>query len=378
VSISRLPADAATVKSADVFSLFLMDAPIRLTQYSHGGGCGCKIAPALLQQILKDVPLLSPNPALLVGAETSDDAAVYQLNDHQALILTTDFFMPIVDEPVDFGRIAATNALSDVYAMGGTPILALAVLGMPVNTLPMQAIQGIMAGGIQVCQEAGIPLAGGHSIDSPEPIFGLVAAGLAHPHHIRRNATAQAGDDLILTKPLGIGVMTTALKKGQLSAAGYAEVLQVMTQLNRIGSQLARRPQVHAMTDVTGFGLVGHLLEVCRGSGVGASLDLASIPFLAEALSLAEAGIFPGAARRNWQGYEGVQAESLPEWQQLLLADPQTSGGLLVAVDPGYTSDLLQELHSAGYPYARRIGRCQAGDTRIHVTGKISLSPAAA
>lgn len=355
-----------------------MDAPIRLTQYSHGGGCGCKIAPALLQQILKDVPLLSPNPALLVGAETSDDAAVYQLNDHQALILTTDFFMPIVDEPVDFGRIAATNALSDVYAMGGTPILALAVLGMPVNTLPMQAIQGIMAGGIQVCQEAGIPLAGGHSIDSPEPIFGLVAAGLTHPHHIRRNATAQAGDDLILTKPLGIGVMTTALKKGQLSAAGYAEVLQVMTQLNRIGSQLARRPQVHAMTDVTGFGLVGHLLEVCRGSGVGASLDLASIPFLAEALSLAEAGIFPGAARRNWQGYEGVQAESLPEWQQLLLADPQTSGGLLVAVDPGYTSDLLQELHSAGYPYARRIGRCQAGDTRIHVTGKISLSPAAA
>lgn len=286
--------------------------------------------------------------------------------------------MPIVDEPVDFGRIAATNALSDVYAMGGTPILALAVLGMPVNTLPMQAIQGIMAGGIQVCQEAGIPLAGGHSIDSPEPIFGLVAAGLAHPHHIRRNATAQAGDDLILTKPLGIGVMTTALKKGQLSAAGYAEVLQVMTQLNRIGSQLARRPQVHAMTDVTGFGLLGHLLEVCRGSGVGASLDLASIPFLAEALSLAEAGIFPGAARRNWQGYEGVQAESLPEWQQLLLADPQTSGGLLVAVDPGYTSDLLQELHSAGYPYARRIGRCQAGDTRIHVTGKISLSPAAA
>lgn len=191
-----------------------MDAPIRLTQYSHGGGCGCKIAPALLQQILRDVPLLSPNPALLVGAETSDDAAVYQLNDHQALILTTDFFMPIVDEPVDFGRIAATNALSDVYAMGGTPILALAVLGMPVNTLPMQAIQGIMAGGIQVCQEAGIPLAGGHSIDSPEPIFGLVAAGLAHPHHIRRNATAQAGDDLILTKPLGIGVMTTALKKG--------------------------------------------------------------------------------------------------------------------------------------------------------------------
>ncbi|MEN9223520.1 MAG: selenide, water dikinase SelD [Thermostichus sp. BF3_bins_97] len=348
-----------------------MDASIRLTQYSHGGGCGCKIAPAQLQQILKDMPLLAANPALLVGTETRDDAAVYRLNDSQALILTTDFFMPIVDDPVDFGRIAATNALSDVYAMGGTPILALAVLGMPINTLPMPAIQGIMTGGMKVCQAAGIPLAGGHSIDSPEPIFGLVAAGLAHPAHIRRNATAQPGDDLILTKPLGIGVMTTALKKGQLSAAGYGEVLQVMTQLNCIGSQLAQQPPVHAMTDVTGFGLLGHLLEVCRGSGVGARLDLPSIPILAEAMSLAEAGIFPGAARRNWQGYEGVQADSLAEWQQLLLADPQTSGGLLLAVDPSYTPDLLQELHKAGYPHARRIGQCQAGDVRIYTDGEI-------
>ncbi|MFQ3585560.1 MAG: selenide, water dikinase SelD [Cyanobacteriota bacterium] len=347
-----------------------MDAPIRLTQYSHGGGCGCKIAPAQLQQILKDMPLLAPNPALLVGSETSDDAAVYRLNDTQALILTTDFFMPIVDDPVDFGRIAATNALSDVYAMGGTPILALAVLGMPINTLPMEAIQGIMAGGIKVCQDAGIPLAGGHSIDSPEPIFGLVAAGLAHPDHIRRNATAQPGDDLILTKPLGIGVMTTALKKGRLSDAGYGQVLQVMTQLNRIGSQLAQRPEIHAMTDVTGFGLLGHLLEVCRGSGVGATLDLSSIPCLAEAISLAKAGIFPGAARRNWQGYEGVQAESLVEWQQLLLADPQTSGGLLLAVDPSYTPALLQELQLAGYSQTRHIGQCEAGDVRIYTTGE--------
>lgn len=347
-----------------------MNAPIRLTQYSHGGGCGCKIAPAQLQQILKGVPLLAPNPALLVGSETSDDAAVYQLNDTQALILTTDFFMPIVDDPVDFGRIAATNALSDVYAMGGTPILALAVLGMPINSLPMEAIQGIMTGGMNVCQEAGIPLAGGHSIDSPEPIFGLVAAGLAHPDHIRRNATAQPGDDLILTKPLGIGVMTTALKKGKLSAAGYRQVLQVMTQLNRIGSQLAQRPQVHAMTDVTGFGLLGHLLEVCRGSGVGARLDLSAVPCLAEAISLAKAGIFPGAARRNWQGYEGVQAESLAEWQQLLLADPQTSGGLLLAVDPSFTPALLQELHLAGYPQASHIGRCEAGDVRIYTVGE--------
>ncbi|MDX2270830.1 MAG: selenide, water dikinase SelD [Cyanobacteriota bacterium] len=340
---------------------------IRLTQYSHGGGCGCKIAPAQLQQILQHLPLFGHTPHLLVGAETSDDAAVYQLNERQALVLTTDFFMPIVDDPVDFGRIAATNALSDVYAMGGSPILALAVLGMPIHQLPVEAIQGIMQGGIAVCQAAGIPLAGGHSIDSPEPIFGLVAAGLVDPAAVCRNATTQAGDMLILTKPLGIGVMTTALKKGQLSEAGYQEVLGIMTQLNRVGSQLAQRGDVHAMTDVTGFGLLGHLLEMCRGAGVAVTLAAEKVPILPEAMRLAEAGIFPGAARRNWQGYQGVEAPDRLEWQQLLLADPQTSGGLLLSVSPEAVSEVLALLAEQGFGWASVIGHCQAGNPGVRV-----------
>jgi len=276
---------------------------VRLTQYSHGGGCGCKIAPAKLQEILHQVPLNLATPDLLVGTQTSDDAAVYRLNDQQALILTTDFFMPIVDNPVDFGGIAATNALSDVYAMGGVPILALTVLGMPIDKLPTEVIQDIMRGGAQVCQAAGIPLAGGHSIDSPEPIFGLVVAGLVHPRHLRQNSTAQPGDQLILTKPLGIGVMTTALKTGRLSEEAYGEVLGVMTQLNRIGASLAGNPHLHAMTDVTGFGLLGHLAEVCRGSGVRAVIDWNRVPIMPAARTLAAQGIFPGAARRNWDSY---------------------------------------------------------------------------
>lgn len=348
---------------------------IRLTQYSHGGGCGCKISPTQLRQILQDIPLLSSDPQLLVGAETSDDAAVYQISETQALVLTTDFFMPIVDDPVDFGRIAATNALSDVYAMGGSPILALAVLGMPVNTLPMEAIQGIMRGGSLVCGTAGIPLAGGHSIDSPEPIFGLVVAGLVDPAQVRRNATAQAGDVLILTKPLGIGIMTTALKKGQLSPSGYDQVLAVMTQLNQVGSRLspdglakplpkqelkvhAQELKVHAMTDVTGFGLLGHLLEVCRGSALGAVVEYSRVPIMPEAISLAQSGIFPGAARRNWDGYAQVKADQLADWQQLILADPQTSGGLLLAVDPASVDPVMELLRQAGFGQAGIIGRC--------------------
>lgn len=344
---------------------------IRLTQYSHGGGCGCKIAPTQLQEILKHVPLQVTDPKLLVGAETSDDAAVYQVSETQAVVLTTDFFMPIVDDPIDFGRIAATNALSDVYAMGGTPILALAVLGMPINTLPMEAIQGIMQGGAKVCQEAGIPLAGGHSIDSPEPIFGLVAAGLVDPQILRRNATAQPGDDLILTKPIGIGVMTTALKKERLSDGGYAEVLALMTQLNTVGPQLAALEAVHAMTDVTGFGVFGHLLEICRGSRVRAELYQDRIPLLTEARTLAQDGIFPGAARRNWQGYEGVEAADLQEWEQLILSDPQTSGGLLVAVDPGSTEAVLQLLSTQGFTSAQVIGRCLQGEPGIRVLSSV-------
>lgn len=343
---------------------------IRLTQYSHGGGCGCKIAPGVLQQILHQVPLNLGDPSLLVGTETSDDAAVYQLNDTQAVVLTTDFFMPIVDDPVDFGRIAATNALSDVYAMGGTPILALTVLGMPVDKLPLEAIQDIMRGGAKVCQEAGIPLAGGHSIDSPEPIFGLVAAGVVHPKNLRQNATAKPGDRLILTKPLGIGVMTTALKKGRLTADAYTEVLTVMTQLNRIGASLGHNPGVHAMTDVTGFGLLGHLLEVCRGSGMRAIVPRNQVPILSAARELASEGIFPGAARRNWDSY-GSQVtvmDDRPEWETLLLADPQTSGGLLLAVAPEQSPEVLNQLKQEGYR-AAEIGECVAGSPGVELHG---------
>lgn len=343
------------------------DTRIRLTEYSHGGGCGCKISPSQLRDILKHVPLQDPFTHLLVGSETSDDAAVYYLNDQQALVLTTDFFMPIVDDPVDFGRVAATNALSDVYAMGGSPILALAILGMPINTLPLEAIQGIMQGGIQVCQQAGIPLAGGHSIDSPEPIFGLVAAGLVDPKRVCRNATAQPEDILILTKPLGIGVMTTALKKDKLSPEGYTQVLEIMTQLNQVGSKLA--PYVNAMTDVTGFGLLGHLLEICHGSNVTAEIEFDRIPILPEARQLAQSNLFPGAARRNWQGYGGVDVTRLQEWEWLLLSDPQTSGGLLLSVPGEGVETVLDILQENQCHWSAVIGKCQVSQdpTRIRV-----------
>jgi selenide,water dikinase len=345
---------------------------VRLTQYSHGGGCGCKIAPAKLQEILHQVPLNLATPDLLVGTQTSDDAAVYRLNDQQALVLTTDFFMPIVDDPVDFGCIAATNALSDVYAMGGTPILALTVLGMPIDKLPTEVIQDIMRGGAKVCQEAGIPLAGGHSIDSPEPIFGLVVAGVVHPQQLRQNSSAQPGDQLILTKPLGIGVMTTALKKGQLSAEAYAEVLGVMTQLNQVGASLATNPDLHAMTDVTGFGLLGHLLEVCQGSRVRTVIDWSKVPILPMARTLATQRIFPGAARRNWDSYReqvSVTASSpnLQEWETLLLADPQTSGGLLLSVAARGVPVILAQLEASGYRWAAVIGECSEGSPGVEV-----------
>ena len=243
---------------------------IRLTQYSHGGGCGCKIAPAVLSRMLAKLPQAAMFPDLLVGLGSSDDAAVYRLNDTQAIIATTDFFMPIVDDAYDFGRIAATNALSDVYAMGGLPILALAVVGMPIDKLPLETIQQIMAGGASVCEAAGIPIAGGHSIDSPEPIYGLVALGIVHPDKVKRNDKAQAGDVLVLGKPLGVGVLSAALKKGELDAEGYRQMMAVTTQLNRTGAALADMDGVHAMTDVTGFALLGHLLEICRGSQLAA------------------------------------------------------------------------------------------------------------
>jgi selenide,water dikinase len=309
---------------------------VKLTQLSHGGGCGCKIAPALLHEILAKTKDKLPFANLMVGTETSDDAAVYRLNDQQAVIATTDFFMPIVDDPFDFGRIAATNALSDVYAMGGTPIMALAIVGMPVSKLSVETIRSILQGGEAVCEAAGIPLAGGHSIDSVEPIYGLVAIGIVHPDRLKKNSGAQAGDVLILGKGLGIGVLAAALKKDMLSAEGYAQMIATTTQLNAVGSELSGLSTVHALTDVTGFGLLGHLMEICRGSGLAAELKFDQVPILSEALPLAQQGIGPGAIDRNLAsyGHEVDFAPSLEYWQRRILADAQTSGGLLVAVAP--------------------------------------------
>ncbi|MBY0575312.1 MAG: selenide, water dikinase SelD [Gallionellaceae bacterium] len=337
---------------------------VKLTQLSHGGGCGCKIAPALLQEILGAVKEKLPFPDLLVGAETSDDAAVYRLNDQQAVIATTDFFMPIVDDPFDFGRIAATNALSDVYAMGGTPILALAIVGMPINKLPVETIRAILQGGEAVCKAAGIPLAGGHSIDSVEPIYGLVALGIVHPDRLKRNNSAQAGDVLILGKGLGIGVLAAALKKGVLSAAGYAQMISATTQLNAVGSALSAMDGVHALTDVTGFGLLGHLLEICRGSGLGAELKFSQVPVLPEALPLAQQGIGPGAIERNLAsyGHEVNFAPQLENWQRRLLADAQTSGGLLASVAPEAVEEVLGCFRRAGFEQAAVIGAMRSND----------------
>src|ERR1700761_4617979 len=305
----------------------------RLTSLSHGGGCGCKIAPGLLADLLKRSAPLPFFPDLLVGNDTADDAAVYKLNDEQAIIATTDFFMPIVDDPFDFGRMAATNALSDVYAMGGTPILALAIVGMPIDKLSPETIRVILEGGASVCAQAGVPVAGGHSIDSVEPIYGLVALGLVHPDKVLTNRTAQAGDVLILTKALGVGVLSAAFKQEKLDPEGYAALIASTTQLNAVGRELGGLPGVHAVTDVTGFGLLGHALEMCRGAGLTAEIA-AEPPLLAGAEALAKAGVRPGASTRNWASYsDAVRLPAdLPDWRRDLLTDPQTSGGLLIAV----------------------------------------------
>ncbi len=342
---------------------------VKLTQLSHGGGCGCKIAPGLLQSILGEVKEKLPFPDLMVGTETSDDAAVYRLNDQQAIIATTDFFMPIVDDPFDFGRIAATNAISDVYAMGGTPIMALAIVGMPIDKLAPETIRKILQGGEAVCRDAGIPLAGGHSIDAPEPIYGLVALGVVHPDHVKKNSAAQAGDVLILGKGLGVGVLAAALKKEILSQAGYAQLVATTTQLNKVGSKLAALPGVHALTDVTGFGLLGHLLEVCRGSNLAAEVRFDQVPVLSEALPLAQQGIGPGAIGRNLASY-GKEIDFAPqvqEWQQRLLADAQTSGGLLVAVAPEAVDEVLASFREAGFTQAAVIGSMRQGEPRVSV-----------
>ena len=344
-------------------------APIRLTSFSHGGGCGCKIAPGLLSEILRGSRGLPVPKELMVGIETSDDAAVYRLNDEQALIATTDFFMPIVDDPYDFGRIAATNAISDVYAMGGTPIMALALVGMPIDKLPVAVIGRILEGGESVCAAAGIPIAGGHTIDSVEPIYGLVALGLVHPRHVKTNSGAKAGDVLILGKALGVGVLSAALKKGALDAAGYDSMIASTTKLNTPGRKLAPLESVHALTDVTGFGLLGHLLEICRGSKLSARLDMARIPLLADVARLAGAGYITGASARNWIGYgaEVDLAAEVGEMQRALLTDPQTSGGLLVACAETAVDEVLAIFRDEGFADAAVIGRLDDGPARVSV-----------
>lgn len=330
----------------------------RLTSLSHGGGCGCKIAPGVLSEILKSVRNFPAPKELLVGIETADDAAVYQLTDEIALIATTDFFMPIVDDPFDFGRIAATNAISDVYAMGGKPIMALALVGMPINVLPVDVIGKILAGGESVCAAAGIPIAGGHTIDSVEPIYGLVALGVVHPQRVKRNADARPGDRLVLGKPLGVGVLSAALKKEALGADGYAQMIATTTQLNTPGPELAALAGVHAMTDVTGFGLAGHALELARGAQAGVEIDWASVPLLPLARALAERGMVTGASGRNWAGY-GADVQLPADFtatDRALLTDPQTSGGLLVSCDAGSVAEVLAVFRAHGFEAAAEIG----------------------
>ena len=342
----------------------------RLSSLSHGGGCGCKIAPAVLHEILKNSGASSViPPQLLVGIETADDAAVYQLNDEHALVATTDFFMPIVDDPFDFGRIAATNAISDVYAMGGKPILALALVGMPVKVLSPETIGRILAGGQAICAAAGIPIAGGHTIDSVEPIYGLVALGLVHPKRVKRNADAKPGDLLVLGKPLGVGVMSAALKKDKLDAAGYARMIECTTKLNTPGPDLAAIDGVHALTDVTGFGLAGHGLELARGAKARVVIDWADVPLLDGVRSLASQGYVTGASGRNWESY-GADVE-LPSGfaieDQALLSDPQTSGGLLVSCTPAALDEVMTVFARHGFGEAAVIGRIEPGEPRLNV-----------
>jgi selenide,water dikinase len=348
--------------------------PPRLTSLSHGGGCGCKIAPGLLSEILRDTLRMPVPPELLVGVETADDAAVYRLNDRQALIATTDFFMPIVDDPFDFGRIAATNAISDVYAMGGRPILALALVGMPINVLPVETIRRILEGGEAVCRQAGIPIAGGHSIDSVEPIYGLVALGLVHPDRVKRNRDARPGDRVVLGKPLGVGIYSAALKKDRLDAAGYAAMIAATTRLNTPGPDLADIEGVHALSDVTGFGLAGHALEIARGSGGRIRIDWRRVPVLPAARELAAAGYVTGASGRNWAGYGGQVRlpRDFPETERALLTDPQTSGGLLATCAPGALEQVLAAFRRHGFESAAEIGEVVAAaeeGPRLEVCG---------
>jgi selenide,water dikinase len=346
-------------------------APVRLTAFSHGGGCGCKIAPAVLRQILGTTGKSAlPIPkALLVGIETSDDAAVYVLNEGQAVVATTDFFMPIVDDAFDFGRIAATNAISDVYAMAGTPLFALALVGMPIDKLPVETIRLILDGGESVCAAAGIPIAGGHTIDSVEPIYGLVVIGVVDPKRLKRNSGARAGDSLVLGKPLGVGVYSAALKRGHLDGEGYAAMLASTTRLNTPGIAFGAMSEVHALTDVTGFGLLGHLLEMCRGSDAGATIDFARVPLHPQVAHLARQGFVTGASARNWAGCGDAVTLARPDnpVERALLTDPQTSGGLLVACASDATDEVLAVFRAEGFDDASVIGSIEPGPPRIVV-----------
>jgi selenide,water dikinase len=342
---------------------------VRLSSLAHGGGCGCKLAPAVLQELLAGQPATAAYTRLLVGSDTADDAAVWQLDAHTCIVATTDFFMPMVDDPFDFGRIAATNAISDVYAMGGKPILALAILGMPVDKVSTDTVREILKGGASVCASADIPVAGGHSIDCPEPVYGLAVIGTCRPEHVRRNADVKAGDALILTKPIGVGIYSAAIKQGALSPDGYTEMVATATLLNRIGAELAPDKNVHAITDVTGFGLLGHALEMARSSKLALAIRGSSVPLLTQAAALAQRGLVTGASHRNWAsyGHEVRLPVGYAEWRRHLLTDPQTSGGLLIACAPERADAIVRSIREAGYPAAQVIGDAKPGPAGLEV-----------
>jgi len=314
---------------------------VRLTQYSHGAGCGCKISPKVLDSILKSSIPSFNDPNLLVGNQSKDDAAVYDIGDGKSIISTTDFFMPIVDDPFDFGRIAATNAISDIYAMGGKPIMAIAILGWPINVLDANVAAKVIDGGRSVCHEAGISLAGGHSIDAPEPIFGLAVTGIIDTEKVKQNNKAQAGDVLLLSKPLGIGILTTAEKKAILKEKHKKLARDTMCELNKVGQFLADQTAVHAMTDVTGFGLLGHLTEICEGSGLSAKINFNQVPTLSGIEDYIAQGAIPGGAHRNFESY-GEKVSELTELQKTILCDPQTSGGLLISVSKSSVHSMIE------------------------------------
>lgn len=349
-----------------------MSTEYKLTQYSHGAGCGCKIAPAVLETILhSDLPA-SDFPSLLVGNSSKDDAAVYDLGNGQALISTTDFFMPIVDDAFDFGRIAAANAISDVYAMGGTPTLAIAILGWPVEQLPANLAKAVLEGARSICAEAHIPLAGGHSIDSKEPIFGLSVNGLVSTNHLKQNNRAQEDDVLLMTKPLGVGILSTAMKRGVLAAEHQTALIQQLTTLNKIGAALGQIAGVHAMTDITGFGLLGHCMEMAEGSGLGAELHYQQIPMLESARTYLKDRIVPDATYRNWNSYNaqtgfGAGVNVMEAFS--ILPDPQTNGGLLIAVAPTALAEVHAIFQANGLnAFTQPIGRMTAvGDKRVMV-----------